>query len=258
MRIVNLGTSHGDPTLTANQTSHLIECGGKYYLIDAGEGANASLIRLGLRASRLTAIFITHMHLDHSVCLPELIEQAFKYRSRFPDVRLAVHLPDAAAAIPLRDWIDVNVDRDLSADYDLRIYGPDAPYDDGTLAVTPVPNEHRSHLPPHPYRPNSYCLRVQGEGHAIFFSGDLSPVRPALHDFPLEAAQDTDALYIELVHYRFEQALPLFRRLRTKHLYFVHRGNHWQTPEGEAEAMDACRDLPFPVTMTHDGFETIL
>ena len=270
MKIVNLGTSHGDPTLTANQTSHLIECGGKSYLLDCGEGCVASLIRRGVVPAQLSAVFVSHMHDDHAICLPLVIAQAQKYRRNFPDIRLQVHIPDQDAIPALRAWNAAMLSGKCDANnlYDLRVYGPEAPFDDGTLAVTPVPKGHLEgmlaepeiYLPKQKFTvpPRSFCLVIRGEGKKIFFSGDLSPVKPALHDFPLEAAQDTDAVFIELVHYNFDVALPYFRQLRTKHLFFVHRGNRWQTPEGEQEALRACADLPYPVTMAHDGLETTI
>ena len=270
MKIINLGTSHGDPTLTANQTSHLIECGGKYYLIDCGEGCVASLIRLGIKPAQLSAVFLTHMHVDHAVCLPNIIGQAEKYRRLFPENRLHVLVPNQSVTPALQAWnIALMEGRfDATKSYDVRVYGPEAPYDDGTLAVTPIGNGHLEGLLAEPEKyfpgqmltelPRSFCLVLHGEGKKVFFSGDLSPVKPALHDFPLEEAQDSDVVYIELVHYNFEVAMPYFRKLRTKHLCFVHRGNHWQTPEGEQEALQACAELPYRVTMTKDGFSNTL
>ena len=92
MKITNFGTSHGDPTLEHFCSSTLLETQGRYYLIDAGEPANALLVRNGLCASRVSAVFITHMHIDHTGSLPVICEQAKKYRSRFPDVSLTVKI----------------------------------------------------------------------------------------------------------------------------------------------------------------------
>ena len=79
MKITNFGTSHGDPTLEHFCSSTLLETQGRYYLIDAGEPANALLVRNGLCASRVSAVFITHMHIDHTGSLPVICEQAKKY-----------------------------------------------------------------------------------------------------------------------------------------------------------------------------------
>ena len=64
-KIVTLGTSHGDPTLERYNSSTLLECNGKRYLLDAGAPAAALLIRRGIAIQDLQGIFLTHMHEDH-------------------------------------------------------------------------------------------------------------------------------------------------------------------------------------------------
>ena len=104
MKIVTLGTSHGDPTVLHYCTSVLIQTSGKYYLLDAGEPANATLVRMGLRSGQLSGLFVTHAHVDHTGGLPVVIEQAEKWRNRFPDVKMSVFLPEANMVPALKAW----------------------------------------------------------------------------------------------------------------------------------------------------------
>ena len=65
MRVIPLGTSSGKPTLKRNVSALAVAREGEWLLFDCGEGTQTQIIRAGLSASRLSAIFITHLHGDH-------------------------------------------------------------------------------------------------------------------------------------------------------------------------------------------------
>ena len=67
MKIITLGTSHGDSTPTRFNSSTLYETDGVLYLVDVGAPAEASLKRKGYSCSDVRAAFITHMHDDRQV-----------------------------------------------------------------------------------------------------------------------------------------------------------------------------------------------
>lgn len=263
MRITNLGTSHGDPTPEHFCSSTLLETGGRLYLVDCGEPANALLVRRGLCASQLSGIFVTHMHIDHTGSLPVLCEQAAKYRRRFPDIRLSILLPEAAAFDKLAAWRDANhYGRfDHRAEHDggapvfgeLRAYDETHGYDDGTLAMTAVRTDHLAHL--HNPDVSAFSLQFACEGKRVLFTGDLAA---DFHDFPLDAAQDCDLVFCEVTHYPLEKALPTLARLRAGRLIFYHIGDPWQPADRQRLALDLCRQLPFPVSFAHDGCVTTL
>ena len=60
-----LGAASAKPSTTRHQSSQLINHCGQYYLVDAGEGVQSRLMRVGVNPMRLTAIFISHLHGDH-------------------------------------------------------------------------------------------------------------------------------------------------------------------------------------------------
>ncbi len=66
MRVVTLGT--GTPQFNAARSgpSALIRQGDGNYLVDMGNGTQAGLSRLGLSPRQLSALIITHHHLDHN------------------------------------------------------------------------------------------------------------------------------------------------------------------------------------------------
>ncbi|MFP5260750.1 MAG: ribonuclease Z [Blastocatellia bacterium] len=65
MRVIPLGTSSGKPTLKRNVSALAVAREGEWLLFDCGEGTQTQIVRAGLNPSRLSAIFITHLHGDH-------------------------------------------------------------------------------------------------------------------------------------------------------------------------------------------------
>jgi ribonuclease Z len=65
MRVIPLGTSSGKPTLKRGVSALAVAREGEWLLFDCGEGTQTQIARAGLNPSRLSAIFITHLHGDH-------------------------------------------------------------------------------------------------------------------------------------------------------------------------------------------------
>ncbi len=123
-------------------------------------------------------------------------------------------------------------------------------YNDGTVAVTAIPTGHMEYLKE--FGGQSYALKVEGGGKKVLFTGDL---KRSFEDFPLDAAQNCDAVFCELTHYPLENAIPTFEKLRTGRLVFYHLGGLWQSEEGMKKAMDMCAHLPYPVEFSFDDYE---
>ncbi|MCM1348257.1 MAG: ribonuclease Z [Firmicutes bacterium] len=68
-----LGCGSATPTPLRQPTSQVISYRGRLMLIDCGEGAQAMLRKMGLPFSRITHVFISHMHGDHCLGLPGLL-----------------------------------------------------------------------------------------------------------------------------------------------------------------------------------------
>jgi ribonuclease Z len=65
MKVVPLGTSSGKPTLRRNVSALAVLRESEWLLFDCGEGTQMQLPRARINPSRLSAIFITHLHGDH-------------------------------------------------------------------------------------------------------------------------------------------------------------------------------------------------
>jgi ribonuclease Z len=73
MRLITLGTGSGRPTLKRNVSAVAVSWEGEWVLFDCGEGTQTQILRAGLKTSKLSAIFITHLHGDHFNGLPGLL-----------------------------------------------------------------------------------------------------------------------------------------------------------------------------------------
>lgn len=69
------GSPFPDPTRAGPCSAVIV--GGKVFVIDSGEGAARSLARMGIPASRIEAIFLTHFHSDHIDGLPPVLLQSW-------------------------------------------------------------------------------------------------------------------------------------------------------------------------------------
>lgn len=60
-----LGSSAALPTSKRFPTAHLLHAGGRFFLIDCGEGTQIRLRQFGINPSKIQHIFISHLHGDH-------------------------------------------------------------------------------------------------------------------------------------------------------------------------------------------------
>ena len=74
LKVVLLGTGLG-PLVNLQQygTSTLVEAGKQRFLFDCGRGATLRLAQAGVPIGSITRVFLTHLHSDHVVQLPDLL-----------------------------------------------------------------------------------------------------------------------------------------------------------------------------------------
>lgn len=74
IKIVLLGTGVGPPVnLQQYGASILVEAGGERFLFDCGRGATIRLTQAGVPLGSITRVFLTHLHSDHVMQLPDLL-----------------------------------------------------------------------------------------------------------------------------------------------------------------------------------------
>lgn len=140
-RVHILGCGSALPTLRHYASSQLVEIRGKLMMIDCGEGTQMQLRRCHARFTKLSHVFISHLHGDHCFGLIGMIS-TFGLLGR--TATLHVHGPAA-----LGDMLTQQIQffcRDLG--YDVAFHEVDTTkhqvvYEDRSLAVESIPLCHR-------------------------------------------------------------------------------------------------------------------
>ena len=230
MLITTLGTSHGNHTYCRYNTATLFEVGDTSYLVDVGEPVVATMIRLGKDPDALKAVFITHMHGDHSGGLPMLIKMLRKYPKEGKQTE--VFFPDDVADA-LGEWL-----RAMVIQWPIEMIP--------THVTRPGPVRD----PERPEVPLSFAYVLQAKNKRIVCTGDL---RSDFSDFP-EAARTVpcDACVCEITHFQPEVALPVLMECPIKQLILTHVHDPWHGEEGERLLKEKLADLPYAWHIAHD------
>lgn len=141
-RVHILGCGSALPTLRHMSSMQVVECRGKLFMVDCGEGAQVQLRRSGLSFEKLGHIFITHLHGDHCFGLIGIIS-TFGLLGRM--ATLHIHAPEE-----LRPMLQAQLDMFFNYDigYKVEFHGVDTKkqqviYEDRSLTVETIPLNHR-------------------------------------------------------------------------------------------------------------------
>ncbi|MGL5113527.1 MAG: MBL fold metallo-hydrolase, partial [Flavobacterium sp.] len=85
MKLTVLGCYAATPRTFTNPTSQLLEIKNRYFLIDCGEGTQVQLRKNKVKFTKISHIFISHLHGDHFYGLIGLIS-SFSLLSRVTDL----------------------------------------------------------------------------------------------------------------------------------------------------------------------------
>lgn len=174
LRVTFLGTSGGPvPGPERAGSAALVEYGNEAILIDAGRGAVQQMQRINLNPGVVTRVFLTHLHSDHTVGLPE-VWLARWTRARFkPPLEVTGPLGTEAMVSHIRSaWqYDVDIrsappevmprDAALMVGHDVT---DGVAYEGNGIRVTAITVDHGPVL--------TLGYRIDAGGHSISFSGD--------------------------------------------------------------------------------------
>lgn len=251
MKIITLGTSHGDHTRERFNSAVIVETEKGNYLLDAGSPVTGSLARLGVKPQSLKAIFISHMHGDHVGDLPVLLKAMMKYPEAGQYTKL--FLPESGVDAALGAWLNALHLKWPSSLVEVGTVAEGVIYDDGFLAAAALPTNHIKAIDGK--SPGSFSFALNAGNKRIVYTGDLNA---DFKDFPESlVGGGCDLLICETQHYDLDAALPFLSSLSVKMMLFTHVADRWHG-DGEILLREKISVLPFEVHIAHDGDEFVI
>jgi ribonuclease Z len=175
IRVTLLGTASG-PTFDAERLGigTLVDAGPERLLFDAGRGVTTGMMRAGINPADVTKVFLTHLHSDHVISLPELL--SFPWASQGRTTPLMVWGPVGTRTMMQHFQaalaFDIHVRRDLDEKFSpegIRIIATDiragVVYDANGVKVTAFLVDHGLVAP-------AYGYRIDYRGRSVVLSGD--------------------------------------------------------------------------------------
>jgi ribonuclease Z len=177
MTVTLLGTGTPNPRIERLGPSTLIEAGGQRLLFDVGRGTMIRLTEAGIPAATIRAVFLTHLHSDHTVGLPDFwltgwLPPAGGRRAPMRVIgprgtRAMMQGLHAAYAEDIRmRTVEEKLPR-TGVDVESREFEADGTiYDEDGVQVTAFAVDHGGELRP------AYGYRVSYGGRSVVISGD--------------------------------------------------------------------------------------
>jgi len=179
IRVTLLGTAGGPPARVDRAgISTLVEVGDERFLFDAGRGVMQRLVQSGRSMNAVSKLFLTHLHSDHIVDVPDLLLNGWS-TPPWRRVPLEVSGPDGTrdmmAHLEQAFAIDIHIRQDLEEHapasgiqviaHDIR---EGTVYEANGVTVTAFLVDHG------PVKP-AYGYRLNAGGRSVCLSGDTRP-----------------------------------------------------------------------------------
>jgi ribonuclease Z len=196
MKVVLLGTRSG-PVADAQRLgiSTLVLAGPEKLLFDCGRAMTTGMARLAINPADVTKVFLTHLHSDHIVSLPELV--LFPWASQGRAAPVQVWGPDGTRSMVehlLEAFsFDIHIRRDVDEKFSpegIKVIANDihegVVHEANGVKVTAFSVDHG------PVKP-AVGYRIDYQGHSVVISGDTKP-----SDSLVKFSQHVDVLIHEL------------------------------------------------------------
>jgi ribonuclease BN (tRNA processing enzyme) len=219
MTVTLLGTGTPTPRIGSFSASTLVEAGSERLLFDLGRGSTMRLFQKNIPLGSVTAHFITHLHSDHVVGLPDMWLTGWlgtPYGSRKSP--MVIFGPKGTVAMT------ENLTKAFSEDIRIRIDDEDYPqagvafaardiepglvYDRGGVKVTAIEVNHGEKIKP------AFGYVVEFDGKKVVLSGDTKP-----DDRVAKAAEGADLLIHEVavIEPQLSKSYPAYRAIEDHH-----------------------------------------
>lgn len=246
-RVTLLGTGNPTPSLTRFGPSILVRAGDETLLFDAGRGAAQRLFQLGVPFQNINAVFLTHLHSDHIVGLPDLwLTGWLTGRTTSPltligpagTTEMAGYL-EKAFAFDVRIRVEEGGQSAGGGQISARDIVQGAVYEEHGVRVTAFDVDHGMVKPALGYR-------IEYRGHVVVLSGDTR-----FSENVIEFSKGADLLVHEVAlaptdinsstrgyrafahHTTPEQAAEVFSRVKPKLAVYSHIVSLWGLKDEE-------------------------
>lgn len=194
LKVTLLGTGSPQPRMDRFGPSILVEAGEKKLLFDCGRGATQRIEQIKIPFTEIDALFLTHLHSDHVVGIPDLWLTGWVSGRKTPlrvwgpagSKEMMSHLQEAFQFdIKIREEDDRLPEQGVAVDAKNIEQG--VVYDAGGIKVTAFTVDHG------PVKP-ALGYRIDFAGHSVVLSGDTR-----YSENLIRFAQSTDVLIHEVV-----------------------------------------------------------
>lgn len=238
IKVTLLGTGTPRPMIDRFGMSTLVQAGGETLLFDAGRGCTIRLAQAGVPLKGVTKLFLTHLHSDHTVGIPDLWLMGWIFQREVPlEVWGPKGTKEMVEGLEKAYAYDVHVRRDVDEQFpakgvevQVREISEGVVYERNGVKVTAFLVDHG------PVKP-AFGYRVDYGGHSVVLSGDTRPsenlVKHAqgadvlVHEVYSATAEDLKDPKEQTIlnhHTTPEQAGEIFSRVKPKLAVYSHIG----------------------------------
>jgi ribonuclease Z len=242
LTVTLLGTGTPNPRIDRMGPSTLIEAGGRRLIFDVGRATTIRLAQAGVAAGTLSAVFLTHLHSDHTVGLPDLWLSGWLpgLGARSMPMRLigprGTRAMMSGLAVAYAEDIRMRTTEERlprrGTEVESREFDADGVvFDEGGVQVTAFAVDHGGALKP------AFGYRVNYAGRSVVISGDTryseNLIRHAsgadvlLHEVfsaPPELRDDPSVQFRSAHHSSAADAARVFDRVKPRLAVFTHVG----------------------------------
>src|SRR5262245_61469900 len=178
LRVILLGTG-GGPTPNPRRfgISTLVVAGTEKLMFDCGRAATIRMTQMGMLLGEVNKLFVTHLHSDHVIGIPDLYLTGWASQGRTVPLRVwgPAGTRDMMAHLEKAFAFDIHVRRDVDELFTaegIKTVATDiregVVYDENGVKVTAFLVDHG------PVKP-AFGYRVDYRGHSVALSGDTKP-----------------------------------------------------------------------------------
>ena len=252
MNITFLGTCSGtEPMPNRHHSSFVLEVNGTLYWFDAGENCSHRAHTMGMDLTRVRAVFLSHMHIDHTGGLANLLFTVNKITRihKIPHVNdnaYDVFVPDLSAFEAIQR---IAFYPDVAANTRVTVTAHEVKdgvvFEDGQVRVTAFHNRHLKENGEHGW--HSYSYLIETEGRHVVFSGDVAC--PEELDACMQ--HGCDLLIMETGHHSLADVCAYAAKHGVGKLLLTHHHRHMMGDMASAEVFVASQ--PIAVRLMNDG-----